>query len=93
MPLTLWFARPARCRKVVIERGQPSWQTSSTSPHIDAELEAKRWRRAHAVRSFKPLFGVEAPFLGEAPMMGGDVLGADQLGQVARGALPPCAAC
>ena len=31
-PPTWWLARPARCRKVAIERGEPSWQTSSTSP-------------------------------------------------------------
>ena len=31
-PPTEWLARPARCRNVAIERGVPSWQTSSTSP-------------------------------------------------------------
>ena len=31
-PPTAWPERPARCRKVAIERGEPSWQTRSTSP-------------------------------------------------------------
>ena len=31
-PPTWWLARPARCRNVAIERGEPSWQTRSTSP-------------------------------------------------------------
>ncbi len=32
VPPTLCPERPARCRKVAIERGEPSWQTRSTSP-------------------------------------------------------------
>ena len=31
-PPTAWPERPTRCRKVAIERGEPSWQTRSTSP-------------------------------------------------------------
>ena len=31
-PLTEWLARPTRCRNTEMERGEPSWQTSSTSP-------------------------------------------------------------
>ena len=31
-PPTAWPERPARCRNVAIERGEPSWQTRSTSP-------------------------------------------------------------
>ena len=32
VPPTAWPERPTRCRKVAIERGEPSWQTRSTSP-------------------------------------------------------------
>ena len=32
MPSTAWPERPTRCRKAAIERGEPSWQTRSTSP-------------------------------------------------------------
>jgi hypothetical protein len=31
-PPTAWPERPARCRKVAMARGEPSWQTRSTSP-------------------------------------------------------------
>ena len=32
VPSTAWPERPTRCRKLAIERGEPSWQTRSTSP-------------------------------------------------------------
>ena len=32
VPCTAWPERPARCRKVEMERVEPSWQTRSTSP-------------------------------------------------------------
>ena len=32
VPSMLWPERPARCRNAAIERGEPSWQTRSTSP-------------------------------------------------------------
>ena len=69
-----------------MERGEPSWQTSSTSPmSMPSSSEAVA---TITLRSrLEPLLGVEAGLLRQRAMMSRDVLLAQPLGQLARHAL------
>ena len=50
-PVRVWLARPTRCRKVAMARGEPIWHTSSTGPTSmpsSSEAVATRARRSPA---------------------------------------------
>src|SRR6185312_3954309 len=56
-------------------------------PDIDAELERRGRNERFQLAPFETLFGFEPAFLGQTAVMGHDVLGAQSLGELARGAL------
>ena len=86
-PPTWWLARPARCRNVAIERGEPSWHTRSTSPmSMPSSSEAVAHQHLE-LAVLQALLGLVPQLLRHAAVMRHHLLGAEQLGQVARGAL------
>ena len=91
VPPTECPARPTRCKKALIERVEPIWQTRSTSPMSMPELERGGGHQRLELAALQTLLGVEAALLRKAAVMRGDMLLADPLGQMARDALgqPP----
>ena len=86
-PPTWWLARPARCRNVAIERGEPSWHTRSTSPmSMPSSSDAVATSTLSSPR-FSRCSAVQAQLLRHAAVVRHHVLGAEELGQVARRAL------
>ena len=95
-PPTWWFARPIRCRNVPIDRGEPSWQTSSTGPTSmpsSSDAVATSARRSPGAQ---PRLDVAAPRRRQAAVVRGDdevrvldaeVVGAQALGELVRDAL------
>ena len=76
-----------RWRNVVTARGEPIWQTRSTEPDVDPELERRRrHERAHLAR-LEALLDPQAPLLGEAAVVRPDVILAEALAEVVRDAL------
>ena len=87
VPPTAWPERPTRCRKAAIERVEPSWHTRSTSP---MSMPSSSDAVATSARSSPRLSRCSASSRcsrDEAAVMRGDVLVAEALRQMARGAL------
>ena len=66
--------RPTRCRKLAIERGEPSWQTRSTSPMSMPSSSEAVATSAFKLAALQPLLGVEPLLLGQAAVMRGDLV-------------------
>ena len=86
VPPTECPARPTRCKNALIERVEPIWQTRSTSPiSMPSSSEAVATKRLQ-LAALQALLGVEPPVPRETAVMGGDVLLADALRNMARDA-------
>ena len=59
VPPTAWPERPTRCRKAAIERGEPSWQTRSTSPMSMPSSSDAVATSALQLAALQALLGVE----------------------------------
>ena len=80
VPSTAWPERPTRCRKVAIERGEPSWHTRSTSPISMPSSSEAVATSAFSRPCFEALFGVEPLLLRQAAMVRRHLIGAEPLG-------------
>ena len=64
-----WPARPTRCRKAAIARGEPSWQTRSTSPMSMPSSSDAVATSALSSPRLEPLLGLQAMLLREAAVV------------------------
>ena len=69
VPSTACPERPTRCRKLAIERGDPSWQTRSTSPMSMPSSSEAVAASAFSSPPLETLLGVQPQLLGEAAVV------------------------
>ena len=78
---------------VAIDRGEPSWQTRSTSPISMPSSSEAVATIALQLAALQALLGVEPLFLGEAAVMRGDAVIAEAFGRACASRVRPCGAC
>ena len=81
VPPTAWPERPTRCRKVAIEPRRAELADEIDIADVDAELERRGRDQRLELAALEPLLGIKPLLLGEAAVVGGDVLLAEPLGQ------------
>ena len=90
-PWREWLERPTRCRKVKWPAGEPDLARQLDRPDVDAELEGRRRYQGAQVPRPQAGLGPLAPLGGQAAVVGGHLVGAQDLAQEVGQALgkPP----